>query len=189
VLPTYAAILVLYTPLFYGNVAPSLRLVLLGIFSGTTLALPIVSIYLLKSLGIIQTLTMRSRTERLLPMWVSVALYAGAWIALNKLLPTELAVLLAGFTALAAVATAVTHFYKISAHAIAICGFVGVWAAIAFQTMDTLYLIPLLVTLQLAGGLVWARLYLIAHTPYQLAWGALVGLTGGFITGYFFLDF
>ena len=69
---------------------------------------------------------------------------------------------------------------KISAHATGITGVLGFLFATAFFQKDTSLLLPIEITLILAGALLSARLYLNAHTPMQVILGSLCGFLVSF---------
>lgn len=78
------------------------------------------------------------------------------------------------------VATVATLFLKISVHSLAMCGALGIMIPLNKVMDDGSLLEPTLVVLTLAGVVMSSRLYLNAHTPREVLFGAVIGFAGGF---------
>lgn len=89
-------------------------------------------------------------------------------------------------TAMVLVATIVTFFYKISVHSLAICGALGILVPFNKAIETGSLLLPTVVLLLLAGLVMSSRLYLNAHTPRQVMFGAVAGYSIGFFGVFFF---
>jgi len=147
-----------------------------------TIVFPLVIIFGLQRLGLIKSIHMLERTDRVLPMFFMAIVYAACLYSLKSLLhfnaliysmllSMNICVVIAGFISLKT---------KISAHAIAITGVLGFLFASSFLTRDGSLLIPVEISLILCGALLSARLYLNAHTPLQLILGTLCGFLVSF---------
>ncbi len=84
-------------------------------------------------------------------------------------------------TALVVAATAITFFYKISVHSLAMWGGIGIIMPLNKAIEQTYLLWPTALIIVAAGAVMSARLYLNAHTPRQIMMGALVGFGIGFL--------
>jgi membrane-associated phospholipid phosphatase len=82
--------------------------------------------------------------------------------------------------ALGLVATIATFYEKVSIHSMAICAAVGIFIPLNKAVDDGSLLIPTAAMLAIAGVVMSARLYLNAHTPRQVMYGAFLGFTVGF---------
>ena len=83
--------------------------------------------------------------------------------------------------ALVLAATVATFFAKVSVHSLAVCGALGIMIPLNKAVSDGSLLIPTLVILSLAGIVMSSRLYLNAHTPREVLYGAVIGLAAGFL--------
>ncbi|HWA34292.1 MAG TPA: phosphatase PAP2 family protein, partial [Cyclobacteriaceae bacterium] len=82
--------------------------------------------------------------------------------------------------ALGLVATLATFYDKVSIHSMAICGALGIFVPLNKAVDDGSLLLPTAVLLVIAGAIMSARLYLNAHTPRQVLYGAFLGFTVAF---------
>jgi len=98
-----------------------------------------------------------------------------------------LTVVLEGITASLLVLTAITFFWKISAHSVAIGGVLGVFFALSAQVGNAALMYHIVGTVILCGAVMTSRLYLDAHKPEQIIAGFAVGFVLNFITITFFL--
>lgn len=74
-----------------------------------------------------------------------------------------------------AVCTIITTKFKISIHATALSGMLGVLLALEMNLSELDLFMPILVTVLATGLSMSARLALNAHTPKQVLYGFLVG--------------
>ena len=154
--------------------------VLFIVFLNTSL-LPAFIFYLMKRRGMLSSLRMENRTERVFPFIIAALFYFTTYFMLRKFqLPSLLYFMLFGSACLIVIALIVNFWWKISIHMLAIGGLTG-----AFFSMAVFVPLNFFVTVSiaiLASGLTgFSRLKLNAHTPAQVY--------GGFVTGSFFMIF
>jgi len=152
------------------------------------MGLPIVGVGMLRAFGLIQNTHLAGDAERRWAMVTSTALYLGALgFALDHTPGGYVTqVLMSVVAILALVTTLINIWYRISAHAMAICGYTGLWLGLAFQPGDTVrHWFAAGICIGLSILVVWARVRLGAHTWAQVQWGAAVGLAVGASVGYF----
>ena len=82
--------------------------------------------------------------------------------------------------ALALVATLATFYDKVSIHALAISGAVGIIVPLNKAVENGSLLVPTAMLVTIAGLVMSARLYLNVHTPRQVMYGAFLGFAVGF---------
>jgi membrane-associated phospholipid phosphatase len=80
----------------------------------------------------------------------------------------------------------ISYFYKISAHAVGICGALGYTLVISYFFPYEEMIYPVAVFILLAGLLLSARLNLNVHTPGQVFTGGLFGLVISILSFIFF---
>jgi len=148
---------------------------LLGMLALMTILFPIISALLLQRSGLITSMEMPTRQERIAPYGMTLVYFAMAYYILRQT-PLHPAVLAAFVGAVAAlIATLlITLRWKISAHMVGIGGLIGAVTGIAM--IHALPLIPVLAVLTLIGGLLGtARLLASDHTQGQIVAGTVLG--------------
>jgi len=136
---------------------------------------------MLKAFGTISSLEMESRRERIVPFLMITIFYAvvcgmffykvSVNVNFNKMMMIV--------TAMTAVATIVTFFFKISVHSLAMGGAIGIIMPLN-KVADGELLYPVVAMIFLTGVVMSARLYLQAHTVREVGYGAAVGFMVGF---------
>ncbi len=129
---------------------------------------PMLFVFWLYSRGIISDLDMSIRAERQRVFGVFVAfLVAGVGDLWLIHAPVMLIATMAGYTASSVVVMYITHYWKISTHALGITApLVALLYLFGWQPLPFLILIPIIC---------WARVYLRAHTLGQVVAGTGLG--------------
>lgn len=150
-----------------------------------TFALPVVNIVFFRLLGVISSVHLVHRSERIKPFLLIVLLYGVFTYLLNSktklTLGDNLFNLILIIDVLVLVSFLITIIYKASIHSLAIWGFFGILLPLNKVVEDGSLFIPTLVVLILAGFIMSSRLQLNAHTPREV----LVGSLAGFFVGFF----
>ena len=148
----------------------------------TTCVLPMMSVGALR-LGVLQTaglpgmLSLRTRQERVVPFLFAGLFYLiTTYLFLVKLqVNLVLVVILATATVLIFFMSATALFTKLSAHATGAGALVGFLVGLGLRYPETSFVVPTLVAVLLAGGVMSARLYLGLHASPGVWRGAGVG--------------
>ncbi len=154
---------------------PGSRWMLLGMLALMTIVFPITSALLLQRTGLVTSLEMPTRQERIAPFVMTLVYYCMAYYLLRQT-PVHPAVLAAFVGILGALfaTLAITLRWKISAHMVGVGGLVGAITGIAM--IHALPLIPVIAVLVLIGGVLGtARLLSSDHTQGQIIAGAALG--------------
>ena len=182
--PTYGIALFCYA--YSLHVAPLaevwVAVAVIGTFILTCL-LPITAIWIMMKKGEVKDLNIDNPRERTIPYLYS-ALGFGFWsYLLVQVLhaPIFISCVAIGGTLAIGLVAIINRWWKISAHLTGLGGLVGGLLSYclglgAYPTWGTLCLF-----LGLSWALMWARLYLNAHTPAQVSAGWLLGLTCTFV--------
>lgn len=182
-LTTYLVTLIgYYFPTMLMVAPQNMRPILAFIFCFTFI-LPAVNILIFKIFGTISNYTMDSRRERLVPFVAISVIYIVMTFLFYYRLPfsSNFSNLMLLVTMLVVAGTAITFFYKVSIHSLAMWGGVGILVPLN-KAMEQSYLLWPTAGIIVAAGLVMsARLYLDAHTPRQVMIGGLVGFGIGFL--------
>ncbi len=164
-------------------------LLLISITLVTTGILPALSAWLLLRSGLLQSIQMDDRRERLLP-YLSTALYYLLAYYMLKNFPVPLVMLriirlfILGASAAILLTACINIFWKISAHTVASGGWCGSLTGLSLMLYAPPYYF--LFSVFLITGLVgFARLKLEAHSPAQVYAGFLLGFFCTFFLLYF----
>jgi hypothetical protein len=154
-----------------------------------TVILPVVMITLLKTLGFLESFTMFSRQQRIVPFIliavfytaVTYVFYDRSEVSLNDNFLKFLLV----FNALVLVSTIVTLFYKVSVHSVGIWGMIGILIPLNKISDTGILFYPTVAAIILAGIIMSARLQLNVHTLRQVTVGAVLGFATSFLAMHF----
>jgi membrane-associated phospholipid phosphatase len=147
-----------------------------------TFILPGVNLLILKFFGNIKSLTMVTRQDRYVPFIMISVFYVAATIifyTMQRVSPNFTKLLMI-VSALVVTATIITFFFKISVHALAMWGSIGILLPLNKLTLGQL-IMPTVLVIIIAGLVMSARLYLQAHTPREILYGSAVGFGLSFL--------
>lgn len=192
ILTYMTVILLVVNPYWFGVHQPSEKIPLLLAIFFSSFVIPGIAVLLMRFLGLVETVELRDKKERIGPYIVTGIFYL--WLYINFRndpgVPPHFSAFVLGSVIGLFLAFFINNFSKISAHAVGMGGLVGMLAILmGMGSFDPVFihLGPLgvlqttIATLLLAGilaaGLVGtSRLLLNAHEPVDLYGGYLVGL-------------
>lgn len=178
-----------YLVLLLGYYFPSLfmitmnrLLIILAFIFCFTFILPVVNIIMFRMFGTINSYTMVSRQERIIPFVAISLIYLVTTFMFFYKLPISrnLNLLMVIVTLLVIGSTLLTFFYKVSVHSLAIWGGIGILMPLNKALEQSYLLWPTAIAIVIAGLVMSSRLYLNAHSPRQVLFGSLAGFTIGF---------
>ena len=176
---TYITTYFLYTNNYFSFfVSPVKKIFLLSAVVVFSIILPSLNMVLLKKLGYIKDMYAKQANERFMPYVSTITLYVGLIYILHDLsIPYFFKQLILTSVMVIAVNFIINFFTKISAHASAIGGCLGI--IYFYQYVSTNGdITPICICLLIAGLIGFARLYLNEHSPKQV----YSGFTAGFLT-------
>ncbi len=161
---------------------------LLFIFVSTYLV-PALAAGLMWVSGMISSITLENRSERLIPLLLTAIIYTGvSYIFLQYLESARLPGLFLGTIALSVGLTALlTQFIKISSHMMGMGGLLGFILGVVQETHNLSLQIPLIFFVLVAGAVASSRLLLRAHTGTELIAGFFPGMVISWISVHFFV--
>jgi len=185
-MPTFIAALLFGLDLLV--LSPDLRSVILFFLFSTTFILPILAIGLLWAAGLLKSLSMEDKKDRLLPHLITLLVYiALAWFFFHYLpMIALLGYLMAGIAVSVGITGLITIFWKISSHMAGVGGLLGFQLAIFSGSNNSELLLPIIVSMLICGAVAGSRFYLRAHNWQQLAAGFLLGMVISSATVRFF---
>lgn len=151
-----------------------IRVILLIVLNAV--AFPAITILLLKALGFIESIFLRTQRDRIIPYIASMTFFFWAQYALREQpeIPRILVAFMFGVFISSAAALIANIYFKISMHAIAMGGLVGIFFVI-MQQNTMLMTWPLSIVILIAGLVCTSRFIVSDHTSKEIYSGLLVG--------------
>ncbi|NOS93238.1 MAG: hypothetical protein HOP30_15065, partial [Cyclobacteriaceae bacterium] len=121
------AILQRFSPSMLG-IRAELSLTIIGLIFISTFVMPAINLLMLKFFGNVNSLTLELREQRVLPFTFIMLLYVLVTFLFYYKLPfnENFDKLMVIITAMVVITWAITFFYKISVHSLAMCGGLGI---------------------------------------------------------------
>jgi membrane-associated phospholipid phosphatase len=147
-----------------------------------TLFIPVMLLFLMWRKGYIDSLYINNTKQRTTPYIYTLICYGfwGYFLRVTMQLPIFLLFVVVGAMVALLLVTIINNWWKISAHLTGIGGLLGGICSFALN-YSTLPLVLIIIVFVVALLLMYARIYLNAHTPMQVVCGFLLGLFCTFI--------
>ena len=165
------------------NFSPELSLKFISMVGVTTFFIPMTGILVLKVTRTISKLEMDDRRERFFPfLFITLFYIATTYLFYDRFrFPPVIINILIGVSSSLIVLTAITLYWKISAHAIAAAGAVGIFLALLDGSESDTMKWVLITFLLITGIVASSRLKLNAHSSSQVWVAILIGFSLNFI--------
>ena len=162
---------------------------------------PVISILMMKGLGLIKSIHMKERTERIGPMIATGIFYLWLYINIrsNTVIPGAYSFFMLGATIALFVSFLITTFQKISLHGVGVGGLLIAMIVIGsqfsygsffLQISSNIYSIDIsvvyILTILIAGVTLTSRLILNAHVKEELYGGLFVGAASQILAYFIF---
>ncbi len=146
------------------------------------LAIPLISVFLLKQLGIVSSIRIPDVKERRIPYYITCSSYLllGLFFRNSVYIPIELPIIFISCAISVFILIYLIPITKASAHMACIGGITGALYVFTVYLSYPLF-IPIIITFLISGIVGWSRLELKAHTPEQLLIGFIIGFTTQFL--------
>jgi len=154
----------------------------------STIFLPFFSVFLLKQLKFIDSIFLKTQKDRVVPYIITNIYYFWIfWVFKNDTgVPVILTSFMFGVFIVSSAALIANIYFKVSMHAIAMGGMVGLFIII-LQQNTMLMTVPLSIALIIAGLVCTSRLVVSDHQPKDIYWGLFLGMACQVIAAYIFL--
>ena len=188
-IPVYASLFLIYIhpSAFAGFSEPEKKQTVLIILLNLAF-FPLISVLLLKAVGFIDSVYLRSQKDRIIPYITSGIFYFWTYTVFRQQpqYPLLLTSFVLGIFLASSAALIVNIYLKISMHTIAMGGWLGFFLIIS-NTQTMLMTWPIAVVLLLTGLVSSARLLTGSHKPNEVYAGILVGIVTQVVASVFIL--
>lgn len=167
-------------------VSPGAQTAVTFVIAGINFFAPMLLIFLLKVMGVVQDVGLNGQKERAIPYVITAICYGcSAWFVASRGAPVWVAMFFCGGVVASLVNLAINFKWKISAHAAAIAGIVALLIRLQKDVaVESQLFVWLLITVGMAGLLGSARVWLNRHTVWQVLAGYAVGFCSVFFMMY-----
>lgn len=176
-IPTYAMLILINTKNHYTLMLPiESRYIALAIVFLSSFVLPSVFVLILLKMGVVKSLQMESKQERVAPLFMTAIFFYGTYYLLKQGPQFALFnIFMLGATLLVVVSLLVNYLSKISIHMVALGGLLGAFTGFAI-TFNQSHILLICIIALIAGLTGFARLKLKAHSEAQLYSGFGLGV-------------
>lgn len=177
-IPIYAIVFFVYFhPSYFSGFSTKAKLQTVIISIINLVAFPLLSVLLLKALGFVDSIFLRTRKDRIIPYMACGIFFFWAYTVFKKqeMYPPIMPSFILGVFLAASAGLIANIYFKVSMHAMGVGGLLGVFLVIA-QENSMLMTWPLALALIITGIVCTARLILNTHTPKDIYVGLIVGI-------------
>ena len=181
-MPVYGIVMVFMLTV-YSYVPMGIKLGFTLIVAGVTIILPMLTVLLLKHLGMVSEIGLNNQKERTIPYLITILCMGGTAVFLAmKGFPLWVVMFYAGGALAGLIEAIINNWWKISAHAAGVAGLVAMLVRMSHTPMVNPDVLTWLIVAVACAGLTGsARLWLGRHTLAQV----LAGYAVGFCSVYF----
>ena len=177
-IPIYAiSFLVFIHPSYFTGFSEKRKIMTVVISTVNLVLFPLLSVLLLKAVGFIDSIFLRTRKDRIIPYMACGIFFFWAYTVFNKqtFYPAILSSFILGVFLAASAALIANIYFKISMHAIGVGGLIGLCVVVA-NGNTMLMTWPLSAAFLLAGIVCTARLIVSDHSQKDIYFGLALGL-------------
>lgn len=138
---------------------------------------PLFSVVLLKAVGFIESIYLRTQKDRIIPYIASGTFFFWAYLVFKQQpqYPLIISSFILGIFLASSLALIANIYIKVSMHAIGMGSWLGIFIVI-FKTNEMLMTWPLCIVILLTGLVCSARLLIASHQPRDIYTGLFIGL-------------
>jgi PAP2 superfamily. len=150
---------------------------------------PLVSVLLLKAVGFIDSVFLKTQKDRIIPIIASNLFFFWMYLVFHN--QTEIPLILTSFTfgvfLASSFALLANIYFKISLHAIGVGGLLGLMLVILYTDSYVPVTLPLMIAILICGLVCTSRLIVGRHYPFDIYAGLFVGMISQFLAAWFIL--
>ena len=182
-IPLYAvAFLVFIHPSYFSGFSMAAKKQTLLIVFINAVAFPILAVVLLKAVGFIQSIFLKSQKDRIIPYMACGIFFFWAYLVFKNQTnyPLILSSFLLGVFLASSAALLANIYFKISMHATGVGGLLGIFLLI-MKSNTMLMTWPLCIAIAITGLVCTARLLISDHSTKEIYIGLIAGLLSQFV--------
>lgn len=182
-IPIYAvAFLVFVHPSFFSGFSMAAKKQTLLIVFINAVAFPILAVVLLKAVGFIQSIFLKTQKDRIIPYMACGIFFFWAYLVFKNQTnyPLILSSFLLGVFLASSAALLANIYFKISMHATGVGGLLGIFLLI-MKSNTMLMTWPLCIAIAITGLVCTARLLISDHSTKEIYIGLIAGLLSQFV--------
>ena len=148
-----------------------------------TIFFPALTILLLKAVGFLKDIYLKTQRERIIPYIATNIFYFWTYLVLKNVAgtPSLLTSFILGIFLASSAALLANIYFKISMHALGVGAFSGLLLLLVFAGFPYMIFLPVMLVLFLTGLVSTARLIVSNHSPFEIYTGILLGILSQFI--------
>lgn len=143
-----------------------------------TIFFPAVTVLLLKGLGFIKSIQLKTRRERIIPYVATNIFYFWVFLVFKNdpVAPDIATSFLLGIFVASSLALVLNSFFKISMHALGMGAFCGILLVTIFNQAPYGAFLPLMIVILLTGVVATSRLIVGSHKPVDIVSGIIIAI-------------
>ncbi len=152
-----------------------------------TIFFPAFTVLLLKALGFIQSIFLRTQRERIVPYIATNIFYFWMYLVFRNQpdVPGILTAFIFGIFLSSSFALLANSYFKISMHALGVGAFLGLLLIVIFNGSSYGVFLPAMLVILLTGFVCTSRLIVSNHTPFDIYSGIFLGIISQLIASAF----
>jgi hypothetical protein len=188
-IPLYAVLFLVYVhPSYFSGFSDSIKLRTILILVQNAIFYPLFCIVLLKGVGFIDSIFLRTQRDRIIP-YIACGIFF-FWLFLvfkqQPIYPRILPAFMLGVFIASSAALIANIYFKISMHAIGLGGWLGLFLVVALSN-SMLMTWPLAAVILITGLVCTSRLLVSDHSPKEIYTGLALGVLSQFAAAYVML--
>lgn len=176
-------------PGYFNGVAKGEKIWVLIRVAVNIVLFPIVSVLLLKAVGFIDSIFLKTQKERIIPYIISNIFFFWMYLVFHNQseIPSILTSFIFSVFLSSSVAVVANSFFKISMHAIGVGGMLGLLLIILYTNVSSSVTVPLSIAVLITGIVCTSRLMISNHSQADIYLGLLCGILCQVISACFIL--
>lgn len=148
-----------------------------------TIFFPAITVLLLKGLGFIKSIFLKTQRERIIPYIATNLFYFWMYLVFKSQdeIPLILTSFVLGIFLASSIGLIANIYFKISMHAFGVGAFSGLMMVIIFSGFSYSIFLPAMIVFFISGLVCTSRLVISNHTPFDIYAGLLFGILCQFI--------
>ncbi len=148
-----------------------------------TIFYPLITVLLLRAVGFIKSIFLKSRKERIIPYIATNIFYFWMYLVFKNQpeVPSILTAFIFGIFLASSLALIANIYFKISMHALGVGALSGLMIIIVFSGLSYAIFLPAMIVFIIAGCVCTSRLIVSDHSPFDIYSGLLVAILCQFI--------